>query len=209
MWEKEYEILTKLIINNYYMFNQYCVIYNYSDKRYSLLNKVARYFFEDLRRMWQEHILLDICKMTDSIKQFRNNNLTIYYIVDKLKPIITPEQLANFNEALRVIEETRSKVIDVRSKIIAHIDHDVIIKNKLFGDITWEEINTFYNNVQVIVNLAGQHIGRGPWSIQMATRLDAEDLVEALKKGVHYDRLLLDRHIDYINEKTNWEYVDA
>ena len=206
---KEFDIFVNIVCHSFHVFRQYCVLYEESEKRIELLNEVARCFFADLQNMWHEHILLDVCKLTDPSIQGKNRNMTLNYWIEHIDSRLNHTQRQEINAAKIICDETREKVFDARRKIIAHIDYAVTSKNKSLGAISREELNYFYQQVQIIMNIIYDTLKCGPCPIDLVAQFDAKDLVERLKKAIHYDQLFGDDFMRKHEEKQKWKYKEA
>ena len=59
------------------VYNEYCILYDSGQARRELLDEVAKNFFGDLNDILIEHILLNICKLTDPARSRQDENLTV------------------------------------------------------------------------------------------------------------------------------------
>ena len=158
--DKEFEVFFNITWHARHMFRLYCKLYEESEDRIELLRRSADEFFADLQTMWQDHVLLDICKLTDS---YEDGNLTIDYFVCSHKNNFSKEEDARIQEIMSSIECFRGKIKPSRHKIIAHIDKKTAVDNKSLGGLSVEEIaagkqmcqmiEQFYDNVQEVINI--------------------------------------------------------
>lgn len=83
------------------------------------MENAAPVFFGDLNRIIIEHVILEVCKMTDPAQDFKkNDNLTIAFLVEhyglsndtRLKALVAG------------LDAFRQKVVVARNKIISHSD---------------------------------------------------------------------------------------
>lgn len=206
---KEFEVFLDIVRHSYHMFRQYCFLYEGNEQRLSLLEEIAHHFFYDLQGMWIEHILLDICKLTDLAKQYKNKNMTIDHWVKKIDNELTDTEKAKIEKSKMICIKERDKVVKARSKIIVHIDYNVAINKNPLGKTEKEEIEEFYSNIEIILDTLSRKLGRGPAPLRFAAQKDAEDLIKCLKKAIHYDHLFESNPKRAWEEHKQWKYKDA
>ena len=208
---QEFKIFSDIVCHSYHMYRQYCCLYENNDQRLALLEEIAHHFFYDLQGMWIERVFLDICKLTDPAEQRNNKNMTLDHWVKKLDGQLIASEKEKIDEATTICHKKRNIIVNVRSKIIAHIDYNVAIKKELLGKIKIEkeDIQEFYDNVQIIMNIISDKLGRGPAPINFVAQKDAEDLVYNLKKAIHYDQLFESNPKKSYEERKQWKYKDA
>lgn len=80
--------------------------------------------------MWHEHILLDICKLTDSCE---SGNLTIRYFKCKYENEFSNVEETRVQEIMNSIECFRDRMKKPRNKSIVHIDKKVAMNNEHLG----------------------------------------------------------------------------
>lgn len=163
--KKEFDIFFNIAWHARHMFRLYCKLYEENEERIELLNKSASEFFGDLQTMWHEHILLDICKLTDSCE---NENLTIDYFKCRYKNEFSDIEEARVQEIMNSISCFRDRIKKARHKSIAHIDKKVAVNNEPLGGLSEEEvregkqmyqmIEQFYDNLQEIINIISSKI---------------------------------------------------
>jgi hypothetical protein len=173
------------------IYNEYVYLYESSKQRLKLFEEVAINFFHDLQGILIEYLILSICKLTDP-PHFRNDdNLTVKYILENIAPDVI--QSLGLNILSDKIHVFRDYIISARNKIIAHPDKETLLTQKTLGAFPEDEIKKFWDALQEFVNKVHEHYLGGIMPLDAFNPKGANDVVEALKKAVHYD--------EYFNDK--------
>jgi len=192
--KKEFDIFFDIAWHARHMFCLYCKLYEESEDRIELLKKTANEFFADLQKMWHEHILLDICKLTDSCE---SGALTIRYFKCRYEDEFSDVEETRVQEIMNSIECFRDRIKKSRNKVITHIDKRVAVNNERLGGLSEEEIREgkqmcqmieqFYDNFEDIINIISSKIyGNTPESYLKPldpSGIAAEELISFLEKA--------------------------
>ena len=206
---KEFEIFLNIVRHSNHMFRQYCLLYENNKQRLSLLEEIAHHFFYNVQGMWIECVFLDMCKLTDPAEQFKNKNMTIDYWVKALDKELTVPEKEKIDASMTICIEKRDKVVKARRKVIAHIDYEVAIGKDALGKIEKEEIEEFYSNIEIILDILSRKLGRGAAPLRFAAQKDVDDLIKSLKKAIHYDHIFESTPKRAWEERKKWKYKDA
>lgn len=206
---REFNIFLDIVRHSYHMFSQYCLLYENNKQRSDILEEVAHHFFYDLQGMWIERGLLDMCKLTDPAVQFNKTNMTLAYWIKEFEGELSTQERATIDTSCAICIEKREKVVNARSKVIAHIDYNVAISKKVLGKIEKQEIEEFYNNIAIVLDILSHKLGIGPAPLRFAPQKDADDLIKSLKKAIHYDQLFDSDPKRAWEECQKWKYKDA
>lgn len=165
------------------VFDEYRILYENGRPRCELLDEVARNFFRNLNRILVEYVLLDISKLTDPPRSGEDDNLTVKYIL-KLVNAEDRKELG-LDDLSENIHSIRPYIREARNKLIAHLDTSTILSCKTVGEIPESVLNSFWNSLKEFVDRVHKHyFGRILGEVVNLT--SAEDLVEALRRAVHY-----------------------
>jgi transcriptional regulator with XRE-family HTH domain len=153
-----------------------------------LYTSIAPHFFEDLKRILREHLVIQYCKITDPAKTGKKPNLTTNYILEELPwPDAVGQQLREINDRLKGF---RQHIEAGRSKRIVHIDFSAQTERlDNLGDFPEGADRQFLEDLQTFINIASGHYHNGkarPIDVAMPT--DTHQLVKALKKSVVFDQ---------------------
>jgi len=164
-------------------------LFEFNESRNRLLFEVAGTFFHDLNLAFIEYILLQQCKLTDPASSGTDkDNLTTNFI---LQLNWTPEAKASLIEQNAILLRFRAKIVDVRRKLVAHLDLRARLQTLSFGQFTASEEAEFWQALQSFVNIAHSEAIGGPFEISATIQEgDVASLVHSLKDSVDYDDLV-------------------
>jgi putative transcriptional regulator len=118
------------------------------------LKKLSPYFFGDLGRMFEEYIILQVCKLTDPAGDSRGNeNLTVKFLAANADFSIDPASALEFRARADKIEQFRSQLRLARDKFISHLDRKSILNGRPLGGASTEAWVEFWLDLQVFVKL--------------------------------------------------------
>ena len=110
-----------------------------------LLKKTAPIFFGDTYSIFREHIVLQVCKMADPAEdKWGNKNLTFDFFI-KWSPVEVQEKLKPLRKTMVTFIE---KIRPARNKIIAHIDHETVLRGEFLGAAEQKEWDKFWENLE-------------------------------------------------------------
>ncbi|MDE2166566.1 MAG: hypothetical protein KGJ66_09550 [Alphaproteobacteria bacterium] len=163
------------------------------DDEKRLLHQTAPIFFGDLNLILIEHLILQICKVTDPETTFGNENHTIEFFVSNADFSATPAKLDRLIDLSKMIHEFRNKLKLARDKIISHLDRNTMLDRKTLGAATKKEWDEFWLNLQDFVFIMHDHFLAEPLAINDVAMLsDADSLIKALRHATYFDKLLRD-----------------
>ena len=186
------------------LYKEYIYLYESDNKeRLDLLDKTARDFFRELQRILIDRILLNICKITDNASFGKKDNLTIEYILKKIKQDTNGN--LGLDELSKEIHTFRKYIVDARHKIIVHSDFETITSNKILGSFSKTDNDKFWKNLQEFVNKIHNHYFKSPFILDdvVDCTFNAKDLVWALKKAAYFDQYFKNvLHSERLEEET-------
>lgn len=189
------------------VFNEYCILYESGQDRRELLDEVAKHFFRDLNKILVEYILLNMCKLTDRAHSRKDDNLTVKYILELVGPE-TAKQLG-LDELSQSIHSVRPYILDARNKIIAHLDTETGLSKGVLGAFPRKIGDAFWRDLEEFVNRVNTHYFERPFPINAVNMYNAQNLVQALKKAVHYDDCFRGKGRQKLEERNKMRYKDA
>jgi len=84
--------------------------------------KTAQKFFNDLNLLLIEHLILQVCKLTDQGTTGRKRNLTVPFLVNKSDFAATPRDMAKVKRLAKRIEKFRTRILPARNRLINHLE---------------------------------------------------------------------------------------
>jgi AbiU2 len=151
----------------------------------ALMNATARTFFDDLNRVLNEYIILQVCKITDPAQDYRNNdNHTIAFLLQHYDFSDDPPTLTRLEELRADMKAFREKLLPARNKLISHLDRDAILTGRPLGAASDEEWNQFWLDLQDFIYIVHRKImGSSFYLNGVAGQSDAGDLLKVLRRG--------------------------
>ena len=189
------------------VYNEYRILYETSQKRLDLLSTIANHFFHDLQNILIEYILLSICKLTDPAHSRGHDNLTVKYVLELVDPE-TKKQLG-LDDLSNRIHGFRKYVQDARHKLIAHLDREATLSQGSLGAFPQGAIEQFWSDLQEFIDRIHNRYCGGVFPIDAVNMYNAQDLVETLKKSVHYDDYFSDKLKLKFGERERMRFKDA
>ena len=141
-----------------------------------------------------EHMILQICKLTDPESTCGKRNLTIQFITNNADFSASPRELAKLTKIVSRIEAFRARVVPARNKLIGHLDLDAVLGRKSLGGASIPAWQRFWLDLQDFLTIIHKRYvdARVPFYLNAVGGVsDADQLVKALKES-NYFRTLLD-----------------
>lgn len=178
----------------------YQTIFEGSDLQRELLQNTAHKFFCDLNHMLIEHLILQICKLTDPEMTLgkRKRNLTIPFLVNNADFAATPRDMAKLQKIAAQIDKFRKRIVPARNKLISHLDLDAAHRRKSLGGASVAAWRKFWLDLQDLVTILYKRYvhARVPFYLNgVAMMSDADQLVRAIKESTYFHVLLHDRNL--------------
>jgi len=176
----------------------YQTIFEGSDLQRGLLQNTAHKFFGDLNHMLIEHLILQICKLTDPEMTMRKRNLTIPFLVNNADFAATPREMAKLKKIAAQIDKFRKRIVPARNKLISHLDLDAALRRKSLGGVSVAAWRKFWLDLQDLVAILYKRYvdARVPFYLNgVAMMSDADQLVRAIKESTYFHVLLDDRNL--------------
>jgi hypothetical protein len=173
-------------------------IFEGSDLKRELLQKTAHKFFHDLNLMLIEHLILQICKLTDPEITMGKRNLTIQYLIKNSDFSASPRDLARLTKIAARIDKFRKRILPARNKLISHLDLDAALGRKALGGASIAAWQKFWLDLQDFVTIMYRRYvdARAPFYLNgVGMMSDADQLVKALKESTYFHTLLDDKNL--------------
>jgi hypothetical protein len=154
----------------------------------ALMSATADMFFRDLNRVLNEYVILQVCKITDSAHDIRNNdNHTIAFLLKHYDFSSNPATSTRLKELSASMRAFRKKLLSARNKLISHLDRDAILAGRPLGAATDEEWSQFWLDLQDFICIVHRKVTGSSFYLNgVAVRSDSGDLLKALRRPVRY-----------------------
>lgn len=171
----------------------YQTLFEGSDLRRELLKTTAKTFFGDLNHMLIEHLILEVCKLTDPEGTGEKRNLTVEFLANNTDFAASAKQHSKLTKLVARMHVFRGSILPARNKIISHFDlHAAQGQRSLGGAPTaawrgfWDDLRDF------IMIMHERHFGEPLDLYDVGELSDADQLVKALKESAYFRDLLDD-----------------
>ena len=176
----------------------FMTLFEGSDLKRELLYTTAPTFFSDLNRLFIEHLVLHICRLTDEAQTMGRKNLTVKFLIEHSEWSSAPDTLAKLKPISDSIHRFRKRVLPARKWFIAHLDLSAVRLDQPLGAASNDEWKQFWLDLQDFVQLMFRH-HVDPNSLfhlnGIGCMSDADRLLTALRNAKLFDAVLNDQEI--------------
>lgn len=176
----------------------FMTLFEGSDLKRELLYTTAPTFFSDLNRLFVEHLVLHICRLTDEAQTMGRKNLTVKFLIEHSDWSSAPDTLAKLKPISDSIHRFRKRVLPARKWFIAHLDLSAVRLDQPLGAASNDEWKQFWLDLQDFVQLMFRH-HVDPNSLFHLNGIggmsDADRLLTALRNAKLFDAVLNDQEI--------------
>ncbi len=156
------------------------------------MSRIANVFFGDLNRVLIEYMILQVCKITDPARDFRNNdNHTTALLLSHYEFAAEPQKAQQLRDLQTRLQAFRNRLLPARNKLISHADRAAILGRASLGgvpDNAWDE---FWIDLQDFVGIIYEKAVGTPIEINGCGGLsDADSLLKVLKQSDCFEQLL-------------------
>jgi len=175
----------------------YQVLFEESELRRSLLHRIAPIFFDDLSQVFIEHLVLQVCRITDPALAKRGRvNLTLDYVLREGNFAAAPGDLVRLTELHGSIAGFRSKIVPARNRLVSHLDREAVMGGRPLGGASKAEWDAFWTDLEAFLHIVYTRYvdPSGTFYLNRIRMLtDADSVVKALKECTFF-RAALDHN---------------
>jgi len=145
-----------------------------------------------------EHLILQICKITDPEESAGRTNLTVKFLVNNSDFSSAPGELERLKQLSDSMHAFRAKIVPARNKLIGHIDRDSALNGEPMGAAPIDAWHQFWLDLQDFLSIVHKRYIDPEANFYMngvAHLSDAENLVKALKESSFFRVLESDREL--------------
>lgn len=165
------------------------------DLRRELLQSIAPTFFGDINLLLIEHLILQICKITDPEESFGRKNLTVKFLINNSDFSAAPGELDRLKPLGDRMHIFRAKIVPARNRLIGHLDRHSVLDGKALGDADKSEWDQFWLDLQDFLHILHKRYvdPAGHFHLNGVGYLsDADSVVKALKESTYFHTLMSD-----------------
>jgi hypothetical protein len=164
-----------------------------NEKSKILMERTAPSFFADLNRILHSYLLLEFVKITDRAMSGGREQELENFTVDNLTESINWPQ--DVYEKLKSLRDKamgfRTRIREVRNKVLAHIDKEVFLSNTILGEFPEGEDEAFLKTLEEVCDITHEVcFGSIFGHINVVMLGDVIDFKRALENAVAFDLLL-------------------
>ncbi len=179
--QHDFEVFRGDCIKLQNLVNTFETLYGSEDSK-EVLQETAVLFFDDLHKWLIQIYFVDVMKLTDPARQGSNENLTVCHILGILRDL--EKSSDKIGELGKQILVYRSCVKDARNKFLGHRDLAYARDGQPLGEHSFEEYNSFLQNLQDFCDEVGNALGLGPLDYSVsAGKGDVQSLVRILRNA--------------------------
>jgi AbiU2 len=169
-----------------------------SDLKRELLQTTAPTFFGDLHRLFVEHFVLHICRLTDNPKTMGRENLTVKFLMEHSDFSAAPAAFDKLQRISTDIHRFRNLILPARNRFISHVDLEAVRIGDPLGAASQEEWNQFWLDLQEFLYWMHRHHIEPNAQFYLCGVVgitDAYSVLKALRKATQFDAVLRDKEI--------------
>ncbi len=156
-----------------------------------LMENTANSFFSGLNTILQHYILLEFAKITDPAKTSGHENFTIDNLIESID---WPEDVRNTLISLNdKTKKFRDYILEARHKLLAHMDKEVYLTDKVLGGFTEGEEESFLQTLKEICETTHKACFNDIYGqIAVGKEGDVHDLKKTLKRALAFEKKFSD-----------------
>ena len=178
------------------IWRHYQIIFEGTDLKRELLQSIAHTFFGDLNQLLIEHLILQICKITDPEESMGRKNLTVRFLLNNSDFSAAPDDLDKLIRLSDRMHNFRAKIAPARNRLIGHLDRESVLLGEPLGGADTSDWNQFWLDLQDFLQIVHKRYvdPQGHFCLNGVGALsDANSLVKALKESTYFHALFDDK----------------
>ena len=176
----------------------FTTLFEGSDLKREMLQTTAPTFFGDLNRLFIEHLVLHICRLTDEAQTMGRKNLTAKFLIEHSDWSNAPDTLAKLKPISDSIHNFRKRILPARKWFIAHHDLSAVRLGQSLGAASDAEWKQFWLDLQDFLELLFRHHvdpNSHFYLNGIAGMSDADSLLTALRNAKLFEAIISDQEI--------------
>lgn len=152
--------------------------------------KTAAHFFNDLSNLMVDHFLLQAAKIMDRAQTFGRDNLSVYYILERIT--WSSEVKQKLSECVSQMELFNEHIRDARNRILSHNDLETILQGEVLGKFPEGMDTDFLSSLGEFAELAHRTCVGIPYNPVETFPGDAIDFMKIIKEANALEQYMSD-----------------
>ena len=174
------------------------LLFEGSDLKRELLQTTASTFFSDLHRLFVEHFVQHICRLTDHAQTMGRKNLTVKFLIEHSDFSNAPNTWDKLQRISDSIDGFRELIAKARNRFISHLDLEAVRLGDPLGAASQGKWGQFWLDLQDFLYLMHRHHVEPNAHFHLNAIggiTDADSLLTALRNAKLFDAVMGDREI--------------
>jgi hypothetical protein len=168
--DKDVCLLTCISASSYCNYHSYKVLFEGYDGHKPNYGDIAPNALWDIAAALKEHVILQVCKLTDPMRDHRGNeNLSVKFFVKCADFGDQSAELTQLRCVGKGLEAFGKKLKPARDKIISHFDRETTHDAKLLGGVPDEEWARYWYDLEIFVEILSKRYLKETIHIRAAT----------------------------------------
>jgi hypothetical protein len=176
----------------------FTTLFEGTELKRELLQTTAPTFFSDLHRLFVEHVVLHICRLTDNVQTMGHKNLTVKFLIEHSDFSAAPDTLEKLKRISADIDSFRELILPARNRFISHLDLEAVRLGDPLGAASTDKWKQFWLDLQDFLDVMHRHHTEtdGHFYLNgMGNMSDADSLLTALRNAKFFHAVMSDREI--------------
>jgi hypothetical protein len=176
----------------------FTTLFEGTELKRELLQTTAPIFFNDLHRLFVEHLVLHICRLTDNAQTMGRKNLTVKFLIEHSDFSAAPDTLEKLKRISADIDSFRELILPARNRFISHLDLEAVRLGDPLGAASTDKWKQFWLDLQDFLDVMHRHHIETDGHFYLngiGNMSDADSLLTALRNAKLFHAVMSDREI--------------
>jgi len=204
--KKVFERIKQELIRLHYRWMLYRQMFATNPYRIELINKTSSNVFVEFQWLLIDYMIMSLSKLTDLARTRKNDNLSFYYLIEKvIKELGEVELVSQLEAELEELTRVCEKFRNIRNKRVAHNDLVTALEEESspLPGVSRAELEKALEHSRNIMNKVDMHFKDSQTRYQdiiLPIANDGRSVLILLQKGRAYEQL----EDDGVIEKGKW-----
>jgi hypothetical protein len=133
----------------------FTTLFEGTELKRELLQTTAPIFFGDMNRLFIEHLVLHICRLTDNAQTMGRKNLTVKFLIEHSDFSTAPDTHEKLKRISADLDAFRELILPARNRFISHLDLEAVRLGDPLGAASMDRWKQFWIDLQDFLDLKG------------------------------------------------------